>query len=135
MIVGANQIGRIARYYGLMTNGYLRRVTLGQGTTLLNVVKLVELAFYRAMDDRIGDIDSNIYTFSNEVEDLPAVVSGMFEQYDQFYREFDRMRLEQDSPQIFSTAPTAPNDLFGLFDTPDAVPSASHNLRNDMDEK
>ncbi|GKG04245.1 hypothetical protein Tco_0314632, partial [Tanacetum coccineum] len=43
MIVGAHLIGRIARYYRLMTNAYLRRVTLGQGTTLLNIVKLVEL--------------------------------------------------------------------------------------------
>nr|GFB51704.1 hypothetical protein [Tanacetum cinerariifolium] len=42
-IVGTHLIRRIARYCVLMTNAYLRRVTLGQGTTLLNVVKLVDL--------------------------------------------------------------------------------------------
>ncbi|GJX12589.1 hypothetical protein Tco_0204347 [Tanacetum coccineum] len=57
----------------------------------------------RAMDDRLGDIDSNIYTFSNEVEDLTAVVSRMSEQYDQFYREFDKMRLEQDMFHTWNT--------------------------------
>nr|GFA50893.1 hypothetical protein [Tanacetum cinerariifolium] len=50
----------------------------------------------RAIDDRLGDIDSNIYTLSTEVEDLTPVVSGMSEQYDQFYGEFYRLRLEQD---------------------------------------
>ncbi|GJV94651.1 hypothetical protein Tco_1546228 [Tanacetum coccineum] len=107
----------------------------------------------------------------------------MSEQYDQFYAEFDRMRLEQDrfhtwntdhmsqllsyhhidhthydgtrysyvpdipylrvqqgvnfmtSPQIFSIAPTAPNDPFGLFGTLDAGPSSSHNPGYDMDEE
>ncbi|GJT54317.1 hypothetical protein Tco_0989371 [Tanacetum coccineum] len=144
MIVGAHLIGMIARYYGLMTNAYLRRVTLGQGTTLLNIVKLVELGIcrynglglgelvddmldnskdevtaaeakraqdeadgvrrcpnmsftnrLRAMDKRLGDIDSNIYKLSDEVEKLTAVISIMSEQYDQFYEEFNAMRLEQ----------------------------------------
>ncbi|GJU03804.1 hypothetical protein Tco_1114142 [Tanacetum coccineum] len=152
MMVGAYLIGRIARYYGLITNAYWRRVTLGQGITLLNIVKLVELGIYRfnalgqrelvddmlndsedeaaaaeamraqekecgvrhhpnmsftnrlrPMDDRLGDIDSNIYTLSNKVEDLTTLVSGMSEQYDQFYREFDRMRLEQDRFHAWNT--------------------------------
>nr|GEX58679.1 hypothetical protein [Tanacetum cinerariifolium] len=34
----------------------------------------------RAMDDRLGDIDTNIYKLSNNVEDLTYVVSGMSEQ-------------------------------------------------------
>ncbi|GKC72949.1 hypothetical protein Tco_1118832 [Tanacetum coccineum] len=41
------------------------------------------------MDDRLGDIDSNIFKLSDEVENFTAVVSGMSEQYDQFYGEFD----------------------------------------------
>ncbi|GJZ04319.1 hypothetical protein Tco_0537594, partial [Tanacetum coccineum] len=36
------------------------------------------------------------------------------------------------SPQIFSTAPTDP---FGLFSTPGAGPSTSHNPGNDMDKE
>nr|GEW27304.1 transcription factor MYB44-like [Tanacetum cinerariifolium] len=137
MMAGAHLIGRTARYYGLMIRAYLRVVTLGQETTLLDIEKLVELGIcrynglgqgelvadklddsedeatavesreaqeeeggvrrlpntsftnrLRAIDDRLGDIDSNIYTLSTEVEDLTAVVSGMSEQYDQFYGEF-----------------------------------------------
>ncbi|GJV06185.1 hypothetical protein Tco_1343841 [Tanacetum coccineum] len=94
-----------------------------------------EITRLRAMDDRLGDIDSNIYTLSNEVEDLTAVVFRMSKQYDQFYRQFNRMRLEQDSPRIFSTAPTAPSNPFSLFGTPAVRPSSSHNPKNDMDEE
>ncbi|GJY77765.1 hypothetical protein Tco_0483566 [Tanacetum coccineum] len=43
------------------------------------------------MDDRLGDVDTNIFKLSDET----AVVSEMFEQYDQIYGEFDAMRLEQ----------------------------------------
>nr|GEW38564.1 putative reverse transcriptase domain-containing protein [Tanacetum cinerariifolium] len=116
----------------------------------------------RAMDDRLGDIDFNIYTLSNE---------------------FGRIRLEQDrfhawntnhmsqplsyhhinhtcydgtwysyvanipdlgvqqgvniktNPQIFSIALTAPDDLFDLFGTPSTGPSTSHNPKNYMDEE
>ncbi|GKG61211.1 hypothetical protein Tco_0618936, partial [Tanacetum coccineum] len=32
-------------------------------------------------------------------------------------------------------APTAPTDPFGLFSTPGAGPSTSHNPENDMDEE
>nr|GEW27673.1 hypothetical protein [Tanacetum cinerariifolium] len=42
----------------------------------------------RAMDKRLG-------TLSTEVDDLTYVVSGLSEQYDQFYDEFSKMRLEQ----------------------------------------
>ncbi|GKC49633.1 hypothetical protein Tco_1072378, partial [Tanacetum coccineum] len=48
----------------------------------------------RAMDDWLGDMDTNIYNLSNDVEDLTYVVSGMSEQYDQFYGEFGHMRME-----------------------------------------
>nr|GEX46076.1 hypothetical protein [Tanacetum cinerariifolium] len=36
----------------------------------------------RVMDDRLGDIDTNIYKLSNDVEDLAYAVSGMSKQYD-----------------------------------------------------
>ncbi|GJY87695.1 hypothetical protein Tco_0502323 [Tanacetum coccineum] len=41
------------------------------------------------MYDRLGDIDSNIFKLSDEVENFTTVVSRMSEQYDQFYGEFD----------------------------------------------
>ncbi|GKB20704.1 hypothetical protein Tco_0854627, partial [Tanacetum coccineum] len=50
----------------------------------------------RAMDDRLGDMDTNIFKPSNNVEDLTYVVSGMSEQYDQFYGEFKQMMIEQE---------------------------------------
>ncbi|GKE33025.1 hypothetical protein Tco_1452347 [Tanacetum coccineum] len=49
----------------------------------------------RAMDERIGDMDTNIFKLRNDVEELTAVVSEMSEQYDQFYRELNSMREEQ----------------------------------------
>ncbi|GKC48787.1 hypothetical protein Tco_1071532, partial [Tanacetum coccineum] len=131
LIVGADLIGRIARSYGLMAPTYIRIVTLGQETLLLNVAKLVNLGIFRynrlgleelvddqldnsedeataveargaqdeeggvrrcsnmtftnrlrAMDDRLGDIDTNIYQLSNNVKYLTYDVSGMSEQYD-----------------------------------------------------
>ncbi|GJT94677.1 hypothetical protein Tco_1090195 [Tanacetum coccineum] len=39
------------------------------------------------------------------------------------------------SLQDFSTTPTAFTDPFGVFRTPGAGPSTSHNFRNDMDEE
>ncbi|GJZ16105.1 hypothetical protein Tco_0551782 [Tanacetum coccineum] len=63
MIVGAHLIGRIARSYGLMTNAHLRNVTIGQGTMLLNIIKLVEMGICRynrlgygeLMDDKLDN--------------------------------------------------------------------------------
>ncbi|GJU09191.1 hypothetical protein Tco_1125621 [Tanacetum coccineum] len=92
MIVGAHLIGRIARFNGLGQRelvddmlddsedkavaaearraqdeeGGVRRHTYTSFTNRL-----------RVMDDRLGDIDSNIYTLSNEVEDLTAVISDV----------------------------------------------------------
>ncbi|GJU34608.1 hypothetical protein Tco_1182962 [Tanacetum coccineum] len=43
----------------------------------------------RAMDERLGEI-------VNDVDELTYVVSGMSEQYDQFYREFGRWQTEQE---------------------------------------
>nr|GEY60861.1 hypothetical protein [Tanacetum cinerariifolium] len=57
----------------------------------------------RAMDERLGDIKTNISTLSTEVEDLTYVVSGMSKQYDQFYGEFRQMRLEQQRFQTRNT--------------------------------
>ncbi|GJZ14416.1 hypothetical protein Tco_0549646 [Tanacetum coccineum] len=47
MIVGAHFIGRIARSYRLMSPAYMRIVTLGQETSLLNTTKLVELGIFK----------------------------------------------------------------------------------------
>ncbi|GJY90328.1 hypothetical protein Tco_0505524 [Tanacetum coccineum] len=47
LIVGAHLIGRIARSYGLMALAYMRIVTLGQETSLINVVKIVDLGICR----------------------------------------------------------------------------------------
>ncbi|GKG24130.1 hypothetical protein Tco_0392166 [Tanacetum coccineum] len=44
----------------------------------------------KAMDDRSGDIDSNIYTLSNKVKNLTVVVSEMSKQYYQFYGKLMR---------------------------------------------
>nr|GFA91603.1 hypothetical protein [Tanacetum cinerariifolium] len=95
LIVRAHLIGRIARSYGLMAIAYMRIVTLGQETSLLNVKKSIDLG-QRDMDDRLGNMDTNIYKLSNDVEDLTYVVFGMSEQYDQFYREFGETRMEQE---------------------------------------
>ncbi|GKA50302.1 hypothetical protein Tco_0743375 [Tanacetum coccineum] len=57
----------------------------------------------RAMDERLGDIETNILTLNIEVEDLTYVVSGMSEQYDQFYDEFGKMKLEQQRFQTWNT--------------------------------
>ncbi|GJZ81434.1 hypothetical protein Tco_0646428 [Tanacetum coccineum] len=43
----------------------------------------------RAMDEKLGEI-------VNDVDELTYVVSGMSEQYDQFYREFGQWRTEQE---------------------------------------
>ncbi|GJR79986.1 hypothetical protein Tco_0150771 [Tanacetum coccineum] len=49
----------------------------------------------QAMDERMRDMDTNIFKLSYDVEELTAVVSGMSEKYDQFYGEFNTMREEQ----------------------------------------
>ncbi|GJU37136.1 hypothetical protein Tco_1185490 [Tanacetum coccineum] len=183
LIVGAHLIGRIAKSYGLIALAYMRIVTLGQETSLINVAKLVDLGIctynglgygelvddqinnsedeaaaakarrireeneggvrrhpnmsftnrLSSMDERMSDMDTNIFKLNNDVDELTAVVSGMSEQYDQFYREFNTMREEQQSPQDFSTAPIT--DPFGLFGTLGAGPSTSQNPRNDMEEE
>ncbi|GJU87190.1 hypothetical protein Tco_1294736 [Tanacetum coccineum] len=138
-IVGAHLIGRVARSFGLMTQGSLRSVTLGPETSLLNVAKLVDLGIcrynglgyselvddipdngedegagdddawvvrcrpnmsftnrLRAVDERLGEMETDISRLGNDVDDLTYAVSGMFEQYDQFYGEFGQMRMEQE---------------------------------------
>nr|GFC61323.1 hypothetical protein [Tanacetum cinerariifolium] len=56
MMVNAHLIGRIARSYGLMANAYLKIVTLGQETTLLNVVKFNELGICRFNGLGLGEL-------------------------------------------------------------------------------
>ncbi|GKC65023.1 hypothetical protein Tco_1097621 [Tanacetum coccineum] len=88
------------------------------------------------MDDRLREINQHIYRIDGEVEELTEVVSGMFEQYDQSYSEFRGMRLEQESPQTYSTTPTsAPADPFGLFGNPGDVSSTSRQHGSDIDDE
>nr|GEV73274.1 hypothetical protein [Tanacetum cinerariifolium] len=134
-IVGAHLIGRIARYFGLMTLVALRSVTLRPETSLMRVAKLVDLGIckynrlrygemvddilendedevadvdegqnkergvrrhpninitnrLRAMDERLGDIETDISILGGDIDELTYIVSGMSEQYDQFYGEF-----------------------------------------------
>ncbi|GJR36439.1 hypothetical protein Tco_1212123 [Tanacetum coccineum] len=115
----------------------------------------------RVMDDRLGEIDHHIYRIGGEVEELTEVVSGLSEQYDQFYAtilsppnhtHFNGTQYAYDpdipdlgvqqgvnfmsGPQTYSTAPTAtPADPFGLFGNPGDVPSTSRQHRSDVDEE
>ncbi|GKE38160.1 hypothetical protein Tco_1461565 [Tanacetum coccineum] len=50
----------------------------------------------RGMDERLGDIETNISRLVGDVDELTYVVSGMSEQYDQFYREFGQWRTKQE---------------------------------------
>ncbi|GJT29228.1 hypothetical protein Tco_0909503 [Tanacetum coccineum] len=125
LIVGAHLIGRIARSYGLITQGSLRSATLRLETSLLNVAKLVDLGIcrynglgygelvddipdndedegavdagdddaegvrcrpnmsftnrLRAMDERLGEIETDIYRLGRNVDDLTYIVFGMSE--------------------------------------------------------
>ncbi|GJX05623.1 hypothetical protein Tco_0191539 [Tanacetum coccineum] len=57
----------------------------------------------RAMDERLGDIKTDISRLVSDIDELTYVVSGMFEQYDQFYREFGQWRIKQESFQTWKT--------------------------------
>ncbi|GKF37763.1 hypothetical protein Tco_0114521, partial [Tanacetum coccineum] len=101
-IMGEYLIRRIARSFGLMTHGSLRSVTLGRETLLLNVAKLVDLGICRynrlGYGELVNDIpdngedegaaDDDAGVLRSDVDDLTYIVSGMSEQYDQFYGEF-----------------------------------------------
>nr|GEV44451.1 hypothetical protein [Tanacetum cinerariifolium] len=56
MIDGAHLIERIARSYGLMSSAYIRIVTLGQETSLLNTEKLVELGICKFNTLGMGEL-------------------------------------------------------------------------------
>nr|GEU86230.1 hypothetical protein [Tanacetum cinerariifolium] len=90
-----------------------------------------------------GDDDEG----GSDVNDLTYVVFGMSEQYDQFYREFRQMRMEQErvqqgvnfmsSTSVYSIAPSqspSPNP-FKLFGDADAGPSTSQNQGNDINKE
>ncbi|GJV45599.1 hypothetical protein Tco_1430135 [Tanacetum coccineum] len=95
---------KVARYFELMSGNALNAVTRGHDTTLYDIVKSEDLGIIRlrVMNDRLGEIDQSIYGLADEVEKLTQVVLSMFEQYDQFYREFGQMRLEQQMYQSWS---------------------------------
>ncbi|GJW28122.1 hypothetical protein Tco_0044997 [Tanacetum coccineum] len=129
MIVGAHLIGRIARYNGLglgelfddMLDKSKDEVAVAEARRAHDeadgVRRHPNMSFtnrLRAMDDRLGDIDPNIYKLSDKVENLTAVVSEMSKQYDQFYGEFDAIRFKSLASAGLST---------------------SHNFWNDMDEE
>nr|GEX05142.1 hypothetical protein [Tanacetum cinerariifolium] len=67
-IVGAHIVKRIARSLGLMSNVSLRVVTMGQDTSLLDVVKLVELVIIsynglgqgEIVDDKLDDSEDEV---------------------------------------------------------------------------
>ncbi|GJY72739.1 hypothetical protein Tco_0477170 [Tanacetum coccineum] len=50
----------------------------------------------RAMDERLCEMETDISRIRSDIDDLTYVVSGMSEQYDQFYGEFRQMRREQE---------------------------------------
>nr|GEV32119.1 hypothetical protein [Tanacetum cinerariifolium] len=113
MMVSAHLIGRIARFNGL-GQGELFHDKLDDSRDEAAVAEARRAQdeeggvrhhpnMLRAMDDRLGDINFNIYTLSNEIAELTVVVSRMSEQYDQFYEEFDRMRLEKDRFHTWNT--------------------------------
>ncbi|GJW58290.1 hypothetical protein Tco_0105021 [Tanacetum coccineum] len=75
----------------------------------------------KAMDERLREI-------VNDVNEFTYVVSGMSEQYDQFYEEFGQWRTEQES---YYTAPSPSASQFGM--SGDAHSSTFRN-QDDMNE-
>ncbi|GJU31852.1 hypothetical protein Tco_1175441 [Tanacetum coccineum] len=73
----------------------------------------------RAMDERLGDIQTNISTLSTEVDDLTYVQSVNF----------------MSNTPVYSTAPSSSPNLFGLFGDANTGPSTSQNQGKDMDEE
>ncbi|GJY82997.1 RNA-directed DNA polymerase, eukaryota [Tanacetum coccineum] len=144
-IVGAHLIGRIARYNGLgygelvddiPDNDEDKGAADAGNDDEGGVRRRPNMSFtnmLRAMDKRLGEIETDISKLGCDVDDLTYVVSGMFEQYDQFYEEFGQMRMDT---TVYSTAPSqslSPNPL--LFGYADAGPSTSQNQGNDMNEE
>ncbi|GJX33574.1 hypothetical protein Tco_0243429 [Tanacetum coccineum] len=108
-------------------SGGIEGVTLGPETSLISVAKLVELGICKyyalgygeivddvlevagdegagaAMDERLGDIETDISKLVGNIDELTYVVSGMSEQYNQFYREFGLWRTEQERFQTWNT--------------------------------
>ncbi|GJX38966.1 hypothetical protein Tco_0252269, partial [Tanacetum coccineum] len=111
LIVGAHLIGRIARYNGLgyselvddqlddsedaAAGAEARRIREENERGVRHRPNMSFTNRLREMDERMGDMDTNIFKLRNDVDELIAVVSGMSEQYDQFYKEFNTMREEQ----------------------------------------
>ncbi|GJX10330.1 hypothetical protein Tco_0200189 [Tanacetum coccineum] len=156
MIVGAYLIGRIAKSYGLMAPAYMRVVTLGQETWLLNVAKLVDLDICRynrlgmgeLVDDKLDNSeDEAAAAKAREAQEQEGVMISFMESLDRlewskkgFVTRTLATWVQQgvnfmSIPQIFSTAPTTSPNPFGLFNDAGAGPSTSHNHGNDMDEE
>ncbi|GJZ94378.1 hypothetical protein Tco_0666581 [Tanacetum coccineum] len=114
LIVGAHLNGRIARYNGL---GYGELVDdipdHGEDEGAANagnndaggVRRRPNMSFtnrLRAMDERLGEMETDISKLGSDVDDLTYIVSRMSEQYDQFYGEFRHMRMEQERFQTWN---------------------------------
>nr|GEY14269.1 hypothetical protein [Tanacetum cinerariifolium] len=169
-IVGAHLIRKIARSYGLMTQRSLRSFTLGLETSLLSVAKLVDLAIeehgnvegvrrhpnmiftnrLRAMDERLGDIETNISTLSIETwntDHLSHLLSfhhNNHTRYDgtpySYVPNIPDLGVQQglnfmSNTSVYSTAPSSSPNPFGLFDDANAGPFTFQNQGNDMDEE
>ncbi|GJS77535.1 hypothetical protein Tco_0727416 [Tanacetum coccineum] len=158
-IVGAHLIRRIASYYGLMTLRVLMNVTLGPETSSMSVANLVNLGICKYNGLGIGEIVAEIPEVArddddraeqaeiggreivNDVNELTYVVSGMSEQYDQFYGDFGQWQTEKERVQQgvnfmsgtpgYSTAPSPSASQFGMFS--DTYPSSSRN-QDDINE-
>ncbi|GJT66780.1 hypothetical protein Tco_1018260 [Tanacetum coccineum] len=125
-IVEAHLIKRIARYYGLMTLGALINVTFGPETSFISVTKLVDLGIYMYNGLGIGEMVAEILEVAgdddagvgqaeiggcemppqhlvSDVDELTYVVSGMSEQYDQFYKDFGQWQTEQERFHTWNT--------------------------------
>ncbi|GJR18622.1 hypothetical protein Tco_0693115 [Tanacetum coccineum] len=92
---------RIARYYGLMTLGTLINVTLGPKTSLMSVAKLVDLGICRYNGLGIGELVAEILKVAgdDDVRARQAKIGG----YDQFYKDFEQWRTEQERFHTWNT--------------------------------
>ncbi|GJY95184.1 hypothetical protein Tco_0511545 [Tanacetum coccineum] len=78
-IVGADLIGNIASYYGLMTLGSLMNITLGPETSSMSVAELVDLSICRYNGMGIGEMVAEIpeVVGDDDVGDRKAEIRGV----------------------------------------------------------
>nr|GEY47385.1 hypothetical protein [Tanacetum cinerariifolium] len=164
LIMGAHLIRRIAKSFGLMTQGYLRSVTLGPETLLLNVAKMVNLGIYRynglgygelvddildnAEDERVVDDDAGgvrrrpKMSFTNKLRMMDERLVRSVLWRVQANKDGAREGVNfMSSTPVYSTAPSqSPSqssslNQFGLFGDANAGPSTLQNQGNGMNEE